>query len=103
MVITEEIKKMIKEAVFVPIVTVSEQGEPHLIAVGQVKEIKEDDVLAFGIFKMEQTQKNIQQTGLMQVAIVSKSEGSKGFRLSGKATVEGKFVLFKAVKAEALL
>lgn len=103
MVITEEIKKMITEAPIVPIVTVSTQGEPHLIVVGQVKEIKENDVLAFGIYKMEKTQQNIQQTRLMQVAIASKTDGSKGFRLSGKASVEGKLVLFKAEKAEALL
>jgi len=103
MVITEEIKKMITEAPFVPIVTASTQGEPHLIVVGQVKEIKENDVLAFGIYKMEKTQQNIQQTRLMQVAIVSKTDGPKGFRLSGKASVEGELVLFKAEKAEALL
>jgi uncharacterized protein len=103
MVITEDIKKMIPEAPFVPIVTVSMQGESHLIVVGQVKEIKENDVLAFGIYKMEKTQQNIQQTGLMQVAIVSKTDGPKGIRLSGKACVEDKLVLFKAEKAEALL
>lgn len=103
MVITEEITKMITEAPIVPIVTVSAQGEPHLIVVGQVKEIKENDVLAFGIYKMQKTQQNIQQTRLMQVAIVSKTDGPKGYRLSGKASVEGELVLFKAEKAEALL
>lgn len=53
--------------------------------------------------KMEKTQQNITATGNAQVAIVSKSEGSKGYRLLGKAGIEGKEVLFKAEKAEALL
>ncbi|MBO8170133.1 MAG: pyridoxamine 5'-phosphate oxidase family protein [Thermoanaerobacteraceae bacterium] len=103
MVITDEIKKLAKEAPFVPIITVSAQGEPHLIVVGQVKEVKDDDVLAFGIYKMERTQQNIKETGSMQVVLASKVDGPKGYRLTGKACIEGKEVLFKAEKAEALL
>lgn len=103
MVITDTIKKMVEEAPFVPIVTVSAQGEPHLIVVGKVKEIRDDDVLAFGIYKMEKTQQNITATGKAQVAIVSKTDGPKGYRLLGSACIEEKEVLFKAEKAEALL
>jgi len=103
MIITEAIKQMVKEAAFVPIVTVSTQGVPHLIVVGKVKEIKEDNVLSFGIYKMESTQQNIKENGNMQVAIVSTTSGSKGYRLVGKACVDGQDVLFKAEKAEALL
>ncbi|GAB6172230.1 pyridoxamine 5'-phosphate oxidase family protein [Paradesulfitobacterium aromaticivorans] len=103
MVITETIQQVIKEAPIVPIVTVSAQGEPHLIVVGQVKEIREDDVLAFGIYKMDKTQQNIQENGAMQVVIASKADGPKGYRLLGKASIKDKEVLFKAEAAEVLL
>ncbi|HVJ49715.1 pyridoxamine 5'-phosphate oxidase family protein [Desulfitobacterium sp.] len=103
MLITNDIKKVISEAPIVPIVTVSATGEPHLIVVGKVKEVKEDDILVFGIFKMEKTQQNIKETEVMQVALVSKTDGPKGYRLSGKACIEGQAVLFKAEKIEALI
>jgi predicted pyridoxine 5'-phosphate oxidase superfamily flavin-nucleotide-binding protein len=103
MVITEEIKDLVTKAPFIPIVTVSPEGEPHAIVVGKVAEVREGDVLAFGIYKMEVTQQNIKHNGKMQVIISTMDGGPKGFRLTGKACVEGKLVLFKAEKAEALL
>lgn len=39
----------------------------------------------------------------MQVVLASKADGPKGYRLTGTACIEGKEVLFKAEKAEALL
>ncbi len=39
MVLTEDIKDVISKAPFVPLVTVSAKGEPHLIVVGKVAEI----------------------------------------------------------------
>jgi ethanolamine utilization protein EutQ (cupin superfamily) len=103
MIITEEIKNVISKAPFVPLVTVSAKGEPHLIVVGKVAEVREGDVLGFGIYKMETTQKNITETGQMQVIIATMEGGPAGYRLSGKACVEGKLVLFKAEAAEKLL
>ena len=103
MVITNEIEKLVKEAPIVPITTVSAKGEPHLIVVGQVKEVKDNDVLVFGIFKMETTQQNIKETGTMQVALASKDGGPKGYRLTGTASIEGEKILFKANKAESLM
>lgn len=103
MVITDTIKNLAKQAPFVPITTVSMEGQPHLIVVGKVKEIREGNVLVFGVYKMETTQQNIIANSQMQVAIVSTADGPKGFRLSGTACVEGNEVLFKAEKAETLL
>lgn len=51
MVISTEIKDLIKHVPFVPITTVSEGGQPHLIVVGKVKEVRGEDVLVFGIYK----------------------------------------------------
>lgn len=103
MIITQEIKDLAAKAPFIPITTVSTQGEPHLIVVGKVAEIREEDVLGFGIYKMELTRQNIKENGLMQVIIASMEGGPKGFRLTGKACTDEKMVLFKAEKAEGLL
>jgi hypothetical protein len=52
---------------------------------------------------MEVSQQNIKNNGKMQVLIATKEGGPKGFRLEGTASIEGKMVLFKAERAEALL
>jgi predicted pyridoxine 5'-phosphate oxidase superfamily flavin-nucleotide-binding protein len=99
-VLTQEIKEVLGQAPFVPITTVSGDGKPHLIVVGKAKEIRGDNTVVFGIYKMNKTQKNLAETGLMQVAAVS---GKKGFRLSGKARTEGEEIIFTADGAESLL
>ncbi len=103
MVITEKIKQLVEEAPFVPIATVSAEGNPHLIVVGKVKEVRKEDILVFGIYKMEETQQNIKDNGKMQVILASTVDDPKGYRLTGEACVEGDEVLFKAEKAESLL
>lgn len=103
MVIIQEIKDLVSKAPFIPITTVSANGEPHMIVVGKVAEIREGDILGFGIYKMEVTQHNIKDNGKMQVVIATMEGGPIGFRLEGKACIEEKLVLFKAEKAEKLL
>ena len=99
-VLTPEIKEVVGQAPFVPITTISGDGQPHLIVVGKVKEIRGNNTLVFGVYKMEKTRRNLAETGLMQVAAVS---GKKGYRLSGRARVEGEEVLLTVDKAESLL
>lgn len=103
MVITQEINELIEKAPMVPIATVSANGEPHLIVVGKVKEVRESETLVFGVYKMERTQQNLKANSLMQVIIAVREGGSKGYRLTGKASVEGNLVLFKAEHSEKLL
>jgi len=103
MIITEEIKEVILKAPFIPITTVSTNGEPHMIVVGKVAEVRDGDILGFGIYKMEVTQQNIKGNGKMQVVIATMEGGPKGFRLEGKACIEGKLVLFKAEKVVEML
>jgi len=103
MIINEKIKEVILKAPFVPITTVSSNGEPHMIVVGKVVEVRDGDILAFGIYKMAVTQQNIKDNGKMQVVIATTEGGPKGFRLEGKACIEEKLVLFKAEKVEELL
>lgn len=101
--LTPEIKEVLAKAPFIPLTTVSPQGEPHTIVVGKVAELRADDILAFGIYKMEITQQNIKANGQMQVIIAATADGPKGYRLTGKACIEEKLVLFKAEKVEELL
>lgn len=103
MIIDQKMKELIEAAPMVPIATVSASGEPHLIVVGKVKEVRENDILAFGIYKMEKTQRNIKANGLMQVVIATREGGPKGYRLTGKASLDGSLVLFKAELSEKLL
>ncbi|AFV02211.1 MULTISPECIES: pyridoxamine 5'-phosphate oxidase family protein [Dehalobacter] len=103
MVLTEEIKEVISNAPFIPITTVSTNGDPHMIIVGKVAEVRDGDILGFGIYKMEVTQQNIKDNGKMQVVIATMEGGPKGFRLEGQACIEEKLVLFKADKVQKLL
>ena len=103
MVITKEIKELISKTQTVSIVTVSDEGEPHLIIVGKVAEVRDEDTLVFGIYKMEVTQQNIRDNGKMQVAIATMDGDPKGYRLSGLASIDEKQVLFKVEKVELLL
>ncbi|KKM08669.1 pyridoxamine 5-phosphate oxidase [Clostridiales bacterium PH28_bin88] len=103
MLLTDEVKELIPKAPIVPVVTVSREGEPHLITVGKVKEVRDEGILVFGIFRMETTQKNLRETGKMQVVIASRENSPKGFRLKGEGRIEGKEVLFQVEKVESLL
>lgn len=103
MVITDEIKEIISKAPFIPITTVSSSGEPHMIVVGKVAEVRDGDILGFGIYKMEVTQQNIKDNEKMQVVIATMEGGPKGFRLEGQACIEEKLVLFKADNVQKLL
>lgn len=99
-VLTSEIKEIIVQAPFIPIATLSGDKQPHLIVVGKVKEVRADNTLVFGVYKMVKTRQNLAETGIMQVAAVA---GKKGYRLSGKGRAEGDEVFFIVEKAEPLL
>lgn len=99
-VLTQEIKDVVSQSAFVPITTVSREGQPHLIVVGKVKEIRGDDTLVFGVYKMVKTRQNLAESGIMQAAAVA---GNKGYRFSGKGRAEGDEVILTVDKVEALL
>jgi len=99
-ILTQEMKDVISRSAFIPVTTVSREGQPHLIVVGRVKEIPSGDTLVLGVYKMAKTRENIAETGIMQVAAVVEK---KGYRFTGKARVEGDKVFFTIEKAEALL
>ncbi|MBV7272634.1 pyridoxamine 5'-phosphate oxidase family protein [Clostridium thailandense] len=102
MIITDEIKNVVTKSPFISITTMSPKGEPHMIVVGK-GEIVDEDMLSFGIYKMEKTQQNIKNNDIMQVVVATTEGGPKGFRLTGKACIRDSSVLFKADKAEPMI
>lgn len=100
MVFTADIKKALTESPFVTLTTVSKAGEPHTIIVGKAKEIKDDDSVTFGIYKMVKTQANLAESNYMEVVFAT---GKLGFRLTGKACAKDGEIVFIAEKADTLL
>ncbi|NJD01028.1 MAG: pyridoxamine 5'-phosphate oxidase family protein [Ruminiclostridium sp.] len=99
-VLSADIKNTITSAPFLTLVTVSKDGEPHTIAVEKVREVKDDDILVFGIYKMQKTRENLSQNGFLQIAAVS---GKSGYRLTGRANFTDSEVIFSVKTAESLL
>ena len=99
-VLTSEMKEVLAQSPFIALTTVSKVGRPHLIVVGKVKEIKSENVLVFGIYKMNTTRQNLSETGLLQVVAVS---GKSGYRFSGGASFSETEIHFTVEAIEPLL
>jgi len=97
---TGEMKDVILASPFIALASVSESGQPHLIVVGKVKAIKDDNYLVFGVYKMDVTRKNLSQTDSLQVVAVS---GKVGYRFTGNATVQGDELVFSIQQVDTLL
>ncbi|BBB92584.1 MAG TPA: pyridoxamine 5'-phosphate oxidase family protein [Methylomusa anaerophila] len=98
--INSEIKDVILASPFIALASVSETGQPHLIVVGKVKEIRDDSHLVFGVYKMDVTRQNLSQTGDLQVVAVS---GKVGYRFTGKAVVQDSELVFSIHQVDTLL
>ena len=101
MIIDGTIKAVVEQAAYLTLVTVGKDGTPHPIIVG--KGAVEGDNVIFGIYKMEQTQKNLLETDKLWMVAATMEGGPKGYRLSGTAKPNGEKLIFTAEKAEALL
>jgi predicted pyridoxine 5'-phosphate oxidase superfamily flavin-nucleotide-binding protein len=101
MVITEEVKKVIEGSGFLTLVTVHADGTPHPIIAGK-GEVSGDTVV-FGIYKMEETQKNLLKNKNAWIVGATKTAGPKGFRLTGTAEAQGKQLIFTAAKVDILI
>jgi predicted pyridoxine 5'-phosphate oxidase superfamily flavin-nucleotide-binding protein len=102
MVITEDVKQVVEGTAFLSLVTVNADGCPHPIVAGK-GEVAGDSVI-FGIYKMEQTQKNLLSNKTAFVVGATMAGGSpKGYRLTGTAEAQGKQLVFTASKTEALI
>jgi predicted pyridoxine 5'-phosphate oxidase superfamily flavin-nucleotide-binding protein len=105
MVFEEEVKKVIEKSAFLVLVTVCPDGTPHPIVAG--KGTVRDGDIVFGIYKMEQTQKNILQNSKAQVLCATMNGGPLGFRLGGSSAVcenpAGKELVFTVERVERLI
>jgi hypothetical protein len=101
MVITEAVKQVIAGTPL-SLITVNGDGSPHPIVAGSGKPAGE--TIVFGIYKMEQTQKNLAANKNAWIVGGFMSGGKpQGVRLTGTAEVKGKELIFTPVKAEALI
>lgn len=101
MKLTEEMGNVIQKSPYLTLVTILADGTPHPIIAGG-KEQTEDGI-AIGIYKMECTQKNLAADPRAWIAVATVSDGPKGFRFAGTATVSGGKVLFVPETAEAMI
>jgi predicted pyridoxine 5'-phosphate oxidase superfamily flavin-nucleotide-binding protein len=101
MVIIETIKQVIEDSTFLTLITVNEDGTPHPIIAGK-GEVAGDQVI-FGIYKMEQTQKNLLKNNHAWVLGATKTAAPQGFRLKGTAAAQGKQLIFTPTHAEPLI
>jgi predicted pyridoxine 5'-phosphate oxidase superfamily flavin-nucleotide-binding protein len=104
--IDEIVKKVITESVFLVLVTVNPDGSPHPIVAGKGE--VEGDGVVFGIYKMEQTQRNILKNNHVQVLGATVTEDRPlGFRLNGSAAVrqgaDRKQLVFTAHTVDTLI
>ncbi|MDR0452879.1 MAG: pyridoxamine 5'-phosphate oxidase family protein [Treponema sp.] len=101
MIIDEEVKKVIEGSAFLSLVTVNADGMPHPIIAGKGEVC--GDTVVFGIYKMEETQKNLLANKNAWVVGAAQADGPKGFRLAGTAEARDKQLVFTATKADKLI
>ncbi|MDR2393862.1 MAG: pyridoxamine 5'-phosphate oxidase family protein [Treponema sp.] len=101
MVIDEKVKQVIADSAFLTLVTVNTDGTPHPIIAGKGK--TSGDQVVFGIYKMEQTQKNLLQNHQAWIVGATTGEGPQGFRLKGTAVARDKQLIFTATHADRLI
>jgi hypothetical protein len=102
MVIPEEVKQVFAASTSLGLVTMCPNGEPHPIIAGSGK--VQGDTVVFGIYKMEQTQKNLAACNKAWVLGCATIDGKpKGYRLAGTACAKDKQLIFVPEKCEVLL
>jgi hypothetical protein len=102
MIISEDVKKVLSGSSFLTLVTLGADASAHPIVLGH-GEIA-DDTISFGIYKMEQTQKNLANNKKAWITCATLTDGKPlGYRISGTAEAKDKTLLFTAAKAEALM
>lgn len=101
-----DVKELVTQAPFVPLVTMGPDGEPHLIVCGRVAEVHDAaDTLVFRAVVMRKTRENLTVNPYMQAVLALRGATPKdcsGFRLTGKAHAEGDLVEFRVEQTESL-
>lgn len=97
----EDVKAVVEGSAFITLVTIKADGTPHPIIAGK-GQVDGDNIL-FGIYKMEQTQKNIAADSRAWLVACTMGDGPKGFRLAGTASVNDKQLVFTPTSSESLM
>jgi hypothetical protein len=101
MIIDDDVKKVVEGSAFLTLVTLGSDETPHPIIAGK-GEVSEDNVV-FGIYKMEETQKNLSKNSRAWVVGATMADGPRGYRLSGTAVAKDKQLIFTPEKVEKLI
>lgn len=101
MIMNEEVKEVIGASAFIPLVTINPDGTPHPIIAGKGEVV--DDTVVFGIYKMEQTQKNLSANNAAWVMAASMQGKPAGYRLTGTAEAKGKQLIFHVTRVEPMI
>jgi hypothetical protein len=100
-IITEKIKQVLTDTVFIVLVTVGPDQRAHPIVLGK-GEI-DGDTIRFGIYTMVQTQLNLRMDSSAWLAAATMDGSPSGYRISGTAYVADDKLVFIAEKAESLM
>lgn len=101
MELSPEMKAVVQNSPYCTLVTMNEDNTPHPIIVGGKK--LEDGSIVIGIYKMEQTQKNLATNAKAWLIAATLDNGPKGFRFEGKLSVADQKVVFIPDTAEAMI
>ncbi len=99
--LSEEMKEVVKNAPYCTLVTIGEDGMPHPIIVGGKEQAGES--ITIGIYKMEQTQKNLAANPKAWITVATLDGGPVGFRFKGSAAVQDKKVVFVPDSADRMI
>lgn len=101
MIIPDEVRDAVGGTAFVPLITMNADGTPHPIIAGKGEADGEN--IVFGIYKMEQTQKNLLHNNSAWVMAATMNSKPVGYRICGTASSDGKKLTFHAEKIEKLI
>lgn len=99
--ITEMQKNVVEKSAFITLVTLNSNGTAHPIVAGKAD--IQGDKLIFGIYKMEETQKNLAANPNAWVVAATMDGGPKGYRFAGSAHADGKSLVFTVSGADELI
>lgn len=101
MKLSEEMRTVVQNAPYVTLTTINGDGSAHPIIVGG-KELN-DESISIGVYKMEQTQKNLAAGSKAWIVAATVDGGPKGYRFEGAASVADGKVVFVPDTAEVMI
>ncbi len=98
----DTVREVVDGSASLTLVTLNADGTPHPIVAGSGKTAHGDRIV-FGIYKMENTRKNLAVNPRAWVVAATTDGKPKGYRLIGTAVPEGKKLIFNVDVVERLI